>query len=158
MQKAVKKVRVECADIAIGMYVCELDRPWLDSPFLLQGFYIKDRQDIDTVREVCEYVFVDKLFERDQITNNMPTAIFTMNIFEGSAPPRSTVNNFPPNKKSALNVCSISASVRNKFPLWQSAPSRKLMISTRLVFPALFLVCFSVAPGWLSDNKTFSPS
>ncbi len=74
MQKAVKKVRVECADIAIGMYVCELDRPWLDSPFLLQGFYIKDRQDIDTVREVCEYVFVDKLFERDQITNNMPTA------------------------------------------------------------------------------------
>jgi len=74
MQKAVKKVRIECADIVIGMYVCELDRPWLDSPFLLQGFYIKDQQDIDTVREVCEYVFVDKLFKRDQITANMPTA------------------------------------------------------------------------------------
>jgi len=74
MQKVIKKVRVECADLVIGMYVCELDRPWLDSPFLLQGFYLKDIKDIDTIRDVCEYVFIDKSFERDKFTSNQPSA------------------------------------------------------------------------------------
>ena len=69
-----KKLQVECADLAIGMYVCELDRPWLGSPFLLQGFYIKDNDDIDTVRGVCEHVFVDKIIERNKLTSNLPSA------------------------------------------------------------------------------------
>lgn len=74
MQKAVKKIRVECDDLAIGMYVCELDRPWLDSPFLIQGFYIKDIDDIDTVRNVCDYVYVDKLIEQSKLNNSLPGA------------------------------------------------------------------------------------
>lgn len=74
MQTELKKVRVECCDLVIGMYVCELDRPWLDSPFLLQGFYIKDDNDIDTVRELCEYVFVDKVVARDKLNHSLPGA------------------------------------------------------------------------------------
>ena len=74
MKTAVKKVRVESTDLSIGMYVCDLDRPWLDSPFLIQGFYIKDINDIDTVRGMCEYVYVDKVVPREQLTNNLPTA------------------------------------------------------------------------------------
>ncbi|MCP4333864.1 MAG: DUF3391 domain-containing protein [Gammaproteobacteria bacterium] len=69
-----KKLQIECADLEIGMYVCELDRPWLDSPFLLQGFYIKDNDDIDTVSDVCNHVFVDKIIERDELTHNLPSA------------------------------------------------------------------------------------
>ena len=74
MQTAVKKVRVDCADLAIGMYVCELDRPWLQTPFMIQGFYIKDIDDIDTVRNVCDYVFVDKIVQREQLTKSLPGA------------------------------------------------------------------------------------
>ena len=74
MQTAIKKVRVECSDLAVGMYVCELDKPWLDSPFLLQGFYIKDENDIDTVRGICSYVYVDKLVEREKLDNSLPGA------------------------------------------------------------------------------------
>ena len=74
MHKTIKKVRVECDDLMVGMYVCELDRPWLDSPFLLQGFYIKDDEDIDTVRDICDYVFVDKAVERNVVSSNLPTA------------------------------------------------------------------------------------
>lgn len=46
-------------DLALGMYVAELDRPWLDSPFLFQGFEIKTEADLKAVREVCEFVYVD---------------------------------------------------------------------------------------------------
>ena len=74
IKTAIKKVRVECTDLSIGMYVCDLDRPWLDSPFLIQGFYIKDNLDIDTVRGMCEYVYVDKVVARDQLTSNLPKA------------------------------------------------------------------------------------
>jgi hypothetical protein len=66
MNKAVKKVRVESTDLVVGMFVCDLDRPWLDSPFLIQGFYIKDNLDVDTVCDVCDYVFVDKVVGREQ--------------------------------------------------------------------------------------------
>lgn len=42
-----------------GMYVAELDRPWLESPFLFQGFILENDDEVRAVREVCEWVFVD---------------------------------------------------------------------------------------------------
>ncbi len=42
-----------------GMYVAKLDRPWVETPFLFQGFLVKDDNDIRKVRECCEYVFID---------------------------------------------------------------------------------------------------
>jgi hypothetical protein len=48
--KKIEKVRMECADLEIGMYVCELDRPWLESPFMLQGFLIENEEDIEALK------------------------------------------------------------------------------------------------------------
>lgn len=74
MQTEVNKVRVDCADLAIGMYVCELDRPWLQTPFMIRGFYIKDIDDINTMRNICDYVFVNKVVQREQLTKSLPGA------------------------------------------------------------------------------------
>ena len=52
-----KKIHV--ADLRTGMYVCRLDRDWLDTPFIMQGFLIEDREDIEIVGEYCEFVYVD---------------------------------------------------------------------------------------------------
>jgi HD-GYP domain-containing protein (c-di-GMP phosphodiesterase class II) len=52
-----EKTMVE--DLDFGMYVSQLDRPWLDSPFLIQGFVIKDEDELAQLREHCEYVYVD---------------------------------------------------------------------------------------------------
>ncbi len=51
--------KVNAGDLRIGMYVAELDRPWLDSPFLFQGFTIQDEQDLKQLRETCDHVFID---------------------------------------------------------------------------------------------------
>ncbi len=40
------------------MYVAELDRPWLETPFLFQGFYIRDEDEIREIREHCKQVHV----------------------------------------------------------------------------------------------------
>ncbi|MCB1886836.1 MAG: HD-GYP domain-containing protein [Rhodocyclaceae bacterium] len=47
-------------DLEIGMFVADLDRPWIDSPFLLQGFLIEDEETLDRLRGLCRYVSVDR--------------------------------------------------------------------------------------------------
>jgi HD-GYP domain-containing protein (c-di-GMP phosphodiesterase class II) len=53
------KRQVAVADLRKGMYVCELDRPWLDSPFLLQGFPIRTDRELEVLRQLCTFVYVD---------------------------------------------------------------------------------------------------
>jgi len=45
--------------LKIGMFVAELDRPWIDTPFLLQGFLLEDAEQIKQLREFCEWVWID---------------------------------------------------------------------------------------------------
>ena len=41
------------------MYVAKLDRPWLESSFEVQGFYVRDRATIERLGAECEFVYVD---------------------------------------------------------------------------------------------------
>jgi HD-GYP domain-containing protein (c-di-GMP phosphodiesterase class II) len=60
------RIEVPVSRLDIGMYVAELDRPWLDTPFALQGFYIRTREDVETLSEYCEFVYVDpRRLQRD---------------------------------------------------------------------------------------------
>lgn len=52
--------RVEVRDLQIGMFVSELDRSWLDSPFLFQGFMIDNEDDLGKLQDLCDYVIVDE--------------------------------------------------------------------------------------------------
>ena len=45
--------------LKLGMYVSALDRPWLDTPYLMQGFHITTLEDIENLQALCEYVYVD---------------------------------------------------------------------------------------------------
>lgn len=51
------KVPVEALEY--GMFVSRLDRPWLQTPFLVQGFHIRHEAELTQLRELCEYVWVD---------------------------------------------------------------------------------------------------
>ncbi|MDR9435374.1 MAG: HD-GYP domain-containing protein [Thiohalophilus sp.] len=53
------KIRIETKDLRIGMYVSEIDRPWIESPFLFQGFPLSSQDDIEQVQSICEYVYID---------------------------------------------------------------------------------------------------
>ena len=53
------KVIVAPIDLQKGMYVSELDRPWLETPFLFQGFRITNSNEIEQISKLCDFVFVD---------------------------------------------------------------------------------------------------
>lgn len=59
MEKEAQRKKIPVSDLQIGMYISELDRDWLDTPFLMQGFTVQSRDDIQTVQEYCEYVWID---------------------------------------------------------------------------------------------------
>ncbi|MDZ7785454.1 MAG: DUF3391 domain-containing protein [Halioglobus sp.] len=42
-----------------GMFVAELDRPWLETPFALQGFVIRDTSEILYISDYVDHVYVD---------------------------------------------------------------------------------------------------
>lgn len=55
----VEKVQVEADKLRKGMFVCELDRPWSESPFVFQGFMLNNENDVMRVREHCDWVYID---------------------------------------------------------------------------------------------------
>ncbi|MGW8248217.1 MAG: HD-GYP domain-containing protein [Acidiferrobacterales bacterium] len=59
------KKKIDTHQIEIGMYVSELDRPWRESPFLFQGFEVKDDEDISELQKLCSYVIIDTDEGRD---------------------------------------------------------------------------------------------
>lgn len=53
-----RKVKVD--ELAIGMYVAELDKPWEQSSFLFQGFEIEGDEDLAKLKEECTYVVIEE--------------------------------------------------------------------------------------------------
>lgn len=57
--------KIEIWDLKVGMYIRELDRPWLETPFLLQGLWVNSPSDVEEVKRYCKYVYIDPDKGRD---------------------------------------------------------------------------------------------
>lgn len=51
--------RVRVLFIDKGMFISRLDRPWLDTPFWLQGFLLKTDEELHTLRKYCNSAYID---------------------------------------------------------------------------------------------------
>jgi HD-GYP domain-containing protein (c-di-GMP phosphodiesterase class II) len=51
---------IPSTQVQLGMFVTELDRPWLGTPFLLQGFLVDDDQQIADLTRCCTTVTIDR--------------------------------------------------------------------------------------------------
>jgi len=55
----VRLVKVPSMNLEPGMFIAELDRPWLETPFALQGFVVGNTDEILYVSKYVEHVYVD---------------------------------------------------------------------------------------------------
>jgi putative nucleotidyltransferase with HDIG domain len=53
----VKKIHVSL--LRVGMYVCDMDKSWMDTPFLSHSFLIKSRSQLENLAKYCEFVHID---------------------------------------------------------------------------------------------------
>ncbi|MCG8381701.1 MAG: HD-GYP domain-containing protein [Gammaproteobacteria bacterium] len=62
--RTVKKFKLNTDQLEIGMFVCELDCPWEDTDFLMQGFTIDSQRDIKVLQARCRFVYVEIVDEK----------------------------------------------------------------------------------------------
>jgi putative nucleotidyltransferase with HDIG domain len=51
--------KIHANDIQQGMYIYQLDRPWIETPFMFQGFEVKTDEQIQELRRHCQWVIID---------------------------------------------------------------------------------------------------
>lgn len=86
--------KVFCDQLAIGMYVASLDRPWTETPFLFQGFELHTQQDIDELCRHARYAYVIVPDEEIELTRkgsgraetNRTSTIFHQTTYVDSVP------------------------------------------------------------------------
>ena len=54
-----QKKPVSVGELQFGMYIAELDRPWTETPFMFQGFYLRTDPQLQALRKLCKQVFID---------------------------------------------------------------------------------------------------
>jgi len=85
-----QRIYTPVSQLTVGMYVIELDRPWLESPFLFQGFELETEADIRAVKDVCQYVYIDATRKRKrpvQAKTTQDSLLSESNIDFGAPPP-----------------------------------------------------------------------
>lgn len=94
---------VAAQDLQLGMFVAELDRPWLESPFLLQGFLVEDQATLNQLRALCRFVYVDRARsagdawrapESDGAADATPERVASLGSYQAMAEPRRRPTDF----------------------------------------------------------------
>ncbi len=78
---------IPTSEIRRGMFVVELDRPWLETPFPLQGFLVEDDEQIAALQRLCRTVTIDRSHsvgahyagrprEKDEPLRGLPAPVF----------------------------------------------------------------------------------
>ncbi len=53
------KIKKDVSELKIGMHVSDLDRPWIESSFLFQGFEITSDKILSDLQKECDFVYID---------------------------------------------------------------------------------------------------
>ncbi|MDX1757328.1 MAG: DUF3391 domain-containing protein [Marinobacter sp.] len=64
----VRQKKIAAHDLTVGMFVSDLDRPWHQTPFPIQGFRIRSDEDVRSVTSYCSWVMIDVPELRDTIS------------------------------------------------------------------------------------------
>ena len=58
--------KIPVNQLQVGMYVSDLDRPWCETPFPIQGFYVRSVAEVESLESYCKFVYVDVASARKQ--------------------------------------------------------------------------------------------
>ncbi|MCG6952323.1 MAG: HD-GYP domain-containing protein, partial [Betaproteobacteria bacterium] len=94
-----RKKTVPVGLLKFGMYVHELDRPWTDTPFMFQGFVLRNMEQLDALKKYCKFVYVD--FDRSELSKDAEKASL--------AQPAQSANRLPPEPKVSVEHELVSA-------------------------------------------------
>ncbi|MBU6273179.1 MAG: HD-GYP domain-containing protein [Betaproteobacteria bacterium] len=98
-----------------GLFVADLDRPWLDTPFLLQGFLIEGDEEVEALREHCRFVYIDTQMSDPVVVRALQAALQSDDEDDGPRPGQAAPVAAP--TKAATPVPDVSGALRDADPL-----------------------------------------
>lgn len=66
-------IQLHVSQLKLGMFVSELDKSWLETPFAVQGMEIHNQSDIDKISEYAVHVWIDPLKHSPQLIGSLQT-------------------------------------------------------------------------------------
>lgn len=75
----IKQIKIDVNEVTVGMFISGLDRPWTQTPFPLQGFYVRDLDEIKELKAHCRHVYID--------------------VIKGSGPLKTKLNTLSPDRR-----------------------------------------------------------
>ena len=71
-RKLRQSLRISVDDLRLGMFVSELDRPWAQTPFMLQGFLLDEPLDWNTLRSLVRELVIDPSRSASTALSHLP--------------------------------------------------------------------------------------
>lgn len=112
------EIKTNIDGLKVGMYVTRLERPWLETPFPLQGLHIESEKDIEMLRRYTSYVYVDTArgpspSVKHWITDDSEQ----LHLRDRELPPIKAFKNKPENEYTKLKKCfyEIKSSFEQEF-------------------------------------------
>lgn len=69
----IKQIKLDVNEVTIGMFISGLDRPWTQTPFPLQGFYVREPDEIRELKAHCRHVYIDVIKGSGPLKTNLKT-------------------------------------------------------------------------------------
>lgn len=110
----IELVKVEVKDLKIGMFVSKLDRPWLETHFLFQGFELKTQADIEAVQRQCNFVFID-VSKQSQVPRYVARSTAYSKDYLDQVKPPEKRKSFTQEIKRAENIYNKTSSLVKNF-------------------------------------------
>ncbi len=66
--------KISTQEVKTGMFVAQLDRSWMDTPFLFHKFQVKSSQQVDQLKAHCRFVYIDTEKGEDR-TGSLPEPV-----------------------------------------------------------------------------------
>ncbi|MBT9461256.1 MAG: HD-GYP domain-containing protein [Rugosibacter sp.] len=105
-----KKKQVSVDQLAMGMYVAELDRPWLGTPFAFQGFPLTSAHQVEVIKQYCKFVMVDVDYEPPLDSNVSRAPSTRPELIRGNQdyPVKVVLEKEVPRAKTVYTACEVA--------------------------------------------------
>lgn len=100
---AVKQVKIDVGEVIIGMFVSGLDRPWTQTPFPIQGFYIRDLDEVKQLKAQCNHVYID-------VVKGVPPAKASLRVMDPAERKKKRVIDAPSRKNTPVAPIKVNTS------------------------------------------------
>ncbi|MEP6417049.1 MAG: DUF3391 domain-containing protein, partial [Marinobacter sp.] len=128
----VRQKKIAVHDLEIGMFVSDLDRPWHQTPFPIQGFHIRSQNDVRSLVTHCKWVIIDEAEVREAIDQSKPGKRIFRRPSKRSGHERDSVQLPPLNIKEPVKYDSVTTMRR------ELKVSKKLMIDAEASLNQVF--------------------